>query len=97
MGIGRLRDLVGEWNSCCVVVRRDDGSYLQHYSDSRGVARLYAMTFDPRIWTLERTKPDLSPPDFHSGSSDPSATTARPSTGSGKAQTTASSGRGTSG
>jgi hypothetical protein len=43
------------------VVTADDGSYLQHYFDSRGVARLYAMTFDGRTWTLERTKPDFSP------------------------------------
>ena len=42
-----------------------EGRYLQHYFDSRGVARLYAMTFDGRIWTLERTKPDFSPLEFH--------------------------------
>ncbi len=48
-------------DSFCVVVTADDGSYLQHYFDSRGVARLYAMTFDGRRWTLERTTPDFSP------------------------------------
>ena len=101
MGIGPLRDLVGEWelavdlpgaedvrghvrfeaigellvqrttvpvpeapDSCCVVVAGDDGGYTQHYFDSRGVARLYTMTFDGRSWTLERTKPDFSPLDF---------------------------------
>jgi hypothetical protein len=48
-------------DSCCLVVTADDGSYLQHYFDSRGVARLYSMTFDGRTWTLERTKPDFSP------------------------------------
>ena len=52
-------------DSCCVVVTGDDGRYIQHYFDSRGVARLYAMTFDGRTWTLERTKPDFSPLDFH--------------------------------
>jgi hypothetical protein len=52
-------------DSCCVVVAGADGSYLQHYFDSRGVARLYAMTFDGRTWTLERTKPDFSPLEFH--------------------------------
>lgn len=51
-------------DSFCVVVTSDDGSYVQHYFDSRGVARLYAMTFDGRTWTLERTKPDFSPLDF---------------------------------
>ena len=101
MGIGPLRDLVGEWqlgvdlpgaedvrghvlfeamgevlvqrttvpapeapDSCCVVTG-DDGRYLQHYFDSRGVARLYAMTFDGRTWTLERSKADFSPLEFH--------------------------------
>jgi hypothetical protein len=102
MGIGLLRDLVGEWelavdlpggadvrghvvfetmgevlvqrttvpvpqapDSCCLVVTANDGSYVQHYFDSRGTARLYAMAFDGRSWTLERTKPDFSPLDFH--------------------------------
>jgi hypothetical protein len=48
-------------DSCCLVVTADDGGYVQHYFDSRGIARLYAMTFDGRTWTLERTKPDFSP------------------------------------
>lgn len=52
-------------DSCCVVVTADDGSLVQHYFDSRGVARLYAMTFDGRTWTLERSKPDFSPLEFH--------------------------------
>jgi hypothetical protein len=51
-------------DSCCLVVTGEDGSYLQHYFDSRGTARLYAMTFDGRTWTLERTKPDFSPLDI---------------------------------
>jgi hypothetical protein len=42
----------------------DDG-YTQHYFDSRGIARLYAMTFDGRRWTLERHTPDFSPLPFH--------------------------------
>jgi hypothetical protein len=52
-------------DSCCVVLAGDDGSYLQHYFDSRGVARLYRMTFDGRAWTLERTESDYTPLDFH--------------------------------
>lgn len=40
------------------------GSYLQHYFDSRGVARLYEMGFADGAWTLSRTAPDLSPLDF---------------------------------
>jgi hypothetical protein len=35
--------------------------FLQHYFDSRGVVRLYEMTFDGRLWRLERYPP---PPDF---------------------------------
>jgi hypothetical protein len=52
-------------DSVCVVVAGPDGGYVQHYFDSRGVARLFAMTFDGSTWTLERTKPDFSPLEFH--------------------------------
>ena len=38
--------------------------YLQHYFDSRGVVRLYEMTFEDGVWTLLRAKPDFSPLDF---------------------------------
>jgi hypothetical protein len=41
------------------------GGYTQHYFDSRGIARLYAMTLDGRDWTLERHTPDFSPLPFH--------------------------------
>ena len=41
-----------------------NGSYLQHYYDSRGVTRLYSMTFEDGTWTLLRDKPDFSPLDF---------------------------------
>jgi hypothetical protein len=47
-------------DSCCVIVARDR-TYTQHYFDSRGVARLYEMTFDGRTWALVRTKPDFTP------------------------------------
>jgi hypothetical protein len=40
------------------------GRYLQHYFDSRGVARVYKMTFEDRVWTLWRDEPDFSPLDF---------------------------------
>jgi hypothetical protein len=39
-------------------------AYFQHYYDSRGVARVYAMTLDDGLWTLLRDTPDLSPLDF---------------------------------
>ena len=40
------------------------GAYTQHYFDSRGVARVYAMTFDGTVWTLIRETADFSPLDF---------------------------------
>jgi hypothetical protein len=40
------------------------GGFLQHYFDSRGVVRLYEMTFVDGVWTLERTEADFSPLDF---------------------------------
>jgi hypothetical protein len=40
------------------------GTFLQHYFDVRGVARVYEMSFDGRIWKLERTRADFSPFDF---------------------------------
>ena len=48
-----------------VVAPSDGDGYLQHYFDSRGVVRLYAMTFDGREWTLQRSEADFSPLDFH--------------------------------
>jgi hypothetical protein len=36
------------------------GTLLQHYFDSRGVARVYEMTLAGGEWTLSRTKPDFS-------------------------------------
>jgi hypothetical protein len=36
------------------------GGYTQHYFDSRGVVRVYAMTFDGVVWTLLRQSPDFS-------------------------------------
>jgi hypothetical protein len=39
----------------------DNGAFTQHYFDSRGVARLYAMGFNGDGWTLVRESPDFSP------------------------------------
>jgi hypothetical protein len=41
------------------------GGYVQHYFDSRGVARLYEMTFGGGRWTLERHTADFTPLSFH--------------------------------
>lgn len=48
------------------IISRDPGGeeYSQHYFDSRGVVRLYAMTFSGGVWTLLRDSPDFSPLDF---------------------------------
>jgi len=35
-----------------------DGGLQQHYFDSRGVARVYEMTFEGGVWTLFREGPD---------------------------------------
>jgi hypothetical protein len=41
-----------------------EGNYLQHYFDSRGVARVYRMSFEEGVWKLSRDEPDVSPLDF---------------------------------
>ena len=44
------------------VIGYDEGraTLLQHYFDTRGVARVYEMGFEDGLWTLERTTPDFS-------------------------------------
>lgn len=49
------------------IIGRDpesEGNYLQHYFDSRGVARVYRMSFGNGVWKLWRDEPDVSPLDF---------------------------------
>jgi hypothetical protein len=49
----------------CVIGSDEDGdAYIQHYFDSRGVTRIYAMTFARGEWVLLRNQPDFSPLDF---------------------------------
>jgi hypothetical protein len=52
-------------DSVCIVVMAEDGTVTQHYFDSRGVARLYRMTFTGSVWTLERVTADFTPLEFH--------------------------------
>jgi hypothetical protein len=40
------------------------GTFLQHYFDSRGVARVYQMGLEQGVWRLWRDAPDFSPLDF---------------------------------
>lgn len=48
------------------VIGYDEGraTLLQHYFDTRGVARVYEMGFADGVWTLERTTPDFSDLNF---------------------------------
>ncbi len=39
-------------------------AYRQHYFDSRGIARVYAMEFSDGVWTLVRDSADFTPLDF---------------------------------
>jgi hypothetical protein len=43
---------------------KSEGKYLQHYFDSRGIARVYKMSFEAGTWKLWRDAPDFSPLDF---------------------------------
>src|SRR5215211_5719912 len=40
------------------------GSFLQHYFDARGIARVYQMSLEAGGWRLWRETPDFSPLDF---------------------------------
>jgi len=49
-------------DSLAVIAADVDGeSFTQHYFDSRGVVRVYAMTFADGRWTLCRDAPDFTP------------------------------------
>jgi hypothetical protein len=52
-------DIPGAPDALCIIAADGEG-FRQHYFDSRGVVRLYAMTFDGRTWTLRREAPDFS-------------------------------------
>jgi hypothetical protein len=57
---------VPEFPDGTAVIGWDTGrqTLLQHYFDSRGVARVYEMRVEDSVWTLIRTQPDFSPLDF---------------------------------
>jgi hypothetical protein len=48
-----------------VALDTDGQAFTMHYFDSRGVVRLYAMTFSEGVWTLSRDAPDFTPLPFH--------------------------------
>jgi hypothetical protein len=47
-----------------ISVDLETGAYTQHYYDSRGVVRLYAMRLADGVWTLTRESPDFTPLNF---------------------------------
>jgi hypothetical protein len=57
-------EVPGAPDSVAIVGLSSDGAYTQHYFDSRGLARVYAMTFSDGVWTLLRNTPDFTPLDF---------------------------------
>jgi hypothetical protein len=75
--LARLDVFAGEWvvqarfpvpkaPDALTIVSTDPetGAYTQHYYDSRGVVRLYAMTLADGVWTLTRESADFTPLDF---------------------------------
>jgi hypothetical protein len=46
------------------IIGAASGGFLQHYFDSRGVARVYRMSFSNAEWKLWRESADFSPLDF---------------------------------
>jgi hypothetical protein len=58
-------DLPEAPDGLCVIAADAEGDgFTQHYFDSRGVVRLYAMTFADGMWTLTREAADFTPLSF---------------------------------
>jgi hypothetical protein len=55
-----------EFPDSILIIAADPGgaTYTQHYFDSRGVARIYSMTFGEGQWTLLRDAKDFTRLDF---------------------------------
>jgi len=51
-------------DTLCVIAVNGGGGYTQHYFDSRGVVRVYAMSLADGVWTLVRDRPDFTPLSF---------------------------------
>jgi hypothetical protein len=51
-------------DSHSIISAGGDGGFTQHYFDSRGVIRVYAMTFEDGTWALLRDAPDFTPLSF---------------------------------
>jgi hypothetical protein len=51
-------------DAVCLVGPDGHGNFTQHYFDSRGVARVYAMKLEAERWELLRVNPDFTPLDI---------------------------------
>ena len=51
-------------NLSLIAPGNEDGTYTQHYFDTRGVTRIYRMALRDGTWRSWRTEPDFSPLDF---------------------------------
>ena len=49
---------------CMIAADPESNGFTQHYFDSHGVVRVYAMTFEDGVWTLLRQTPDFTPLGF---------------------------------
>ena len=49
---------------CIIGANADGDGYTQHYFDSRGIARVYAMEFADGVWRLSRESADFTPLPF---------------------------------
>ena len=64
--VQRVEISIPEAPNSIALIGADPGgdAFTQHYYDSRGVIRLYAMTFEDGVWTLQRESPDFSELNF---------------------------------
>jgi hypothetical protein len=64
--VQRVEISIPEAPNSIALIGADPGgdAFTQHYYDSRGVIRLYAMTFEDGVWTLLRDSPDFSELNF---------------------------------
>jgi hypothetical protein len=64
--VQRVEISLPEAPNSIAIIGADPGgaAFAQHYFDSRGVVRVYAMTIEDGVWTLRRDSPDFSDLNF---------------------------------
>ena len=64
--VQRVEISIPEAPDSIAIIGADPGGddFTQHYFDSRGVVRVYAMTVEDGVWTLLRNSPDFSELNF---------------------------------